>query len=67
MAYRKDNAAESDLARLSPDYTDEESRRIWAGNDFSTPILLPETLGRDLCVKRLDCPSSSSKAVTTRT
>jgi pimeloyl-ACP methyl ester carboxylesterase len=27
MAYRKDNAAESALARLSPDYTDEESRR----------------------------------------
>jgi proline iminopeptidase len=56
MAYRKDNAAESALARLSPDYTDEESRRVWEGNDFSTPILLPGILSRDLGVKKLDCP-----------
>lgn len=56
MAYRKGNTAESALARLSPDYTDEESRRIWAGNEFSTPILLPEILSRDLGVKKLDWP-----------
>src|SRR5262249_6231126 len=36
MAYRQDNAAESALARLSPDYTHEESRRAWEGNEFAT-------------------------------
>jgi pimeloyl-ACP methyl ester carboxylesterase len=56
MAYRKDNAAEGDLAKLSPDYTDEESRRVWEGNKFATPILLPQVLNRDLDVKKLDCP-----------
>jgi pimeloyl-ACP methyl ester carboxylesterase len=55
MAYRK-NAAEGDLAELSPDYTDDEIQHIWEGNDFSTPILLPEILSRDLGVKKLDCP-----------
>jgi pimeloyl-ACP methyl ester carboxylesterase len=56
MAYRHDNAAEGDLAKLSPDYTDEESRRAWEGNKFATPVLLPEILSRDLGVKKLDCP-----------
>lgn len=56
MAYRKDNAAESDLALLSPDYTDEEIRHVWDGNKFATPILLPQVLSRDLGVKKLDCP-----------
>ncbi len=56
MAYRKDNAADSDLVELSPDYTDEESRRVWEGNKFATPILLPEVLNRDLGVKKLECP-----------
>ncbi|HEU4564421.1 MAG TPA: alpha/beta fold hydrolase [Gemmatimonadaceae bacterium] len=56
MAYRRDNAAESALARLSPDYTDEESRRVWEGNAFATPILLPHLLERDLRVGRLDVP-----------
>jgi pimeloyl-ACP methyl ester carboxylesterase len=56
MAYRKDNAAEGDLAKLSPDYTDEESRRVWEGNKFATPILLPEVLSLDLGVKKLECP-----------
>ena len=56
MAHRKDNSAEGDLAELSPDYSDEESRRAWEGNKFATPILLPEVLNRDLAVKRLDCP-----------
>jgi pimeloyl-ACP methyl ester carboxylesterase len=56
MAYRKDNSAESALAELSPDYRDEESQQIWNGNKFSTPILLPEVLSRDLSVKKLECP-----------
>jgi proline iminopeptidase len=56
MAYRKDNAAESNLAKLSPDYADQDIRHIWDGNVFSTPILLPEILNRDLGVKKLDCP-----------
>ncbi len=56
MAYRKDNSAESALAELSPDYTDEESRRVWEGNAFATPILLPRILNHDMGVKKLDCP-----------
>jgi len=56
MAYRKDNAADSDLVKLSPDYTDEESRRAWEGNKLATPILLPPVLSRDLAVRTLDCP-----------
>jgi pimeloyl-ACP methyl ester carboxylesterase len=56
MAYRKDNAADADLADLSPDYTEEEIQRIWEGNKFATPFLLPEVLSRDLGVKKLDCP-----------
>jgi len=56
MAYRRDNAAESALARLSPDYTDEESRRVWDGNDFATPILLPDVVSLESAVKKLDCP-----------
>jgi proline iminopeptidase len=56
MAYRRDNSAEGDLAKLSPDYTDEESRHIWDGNKFATPFLLPEVLSLDLGVKKLDCP-----------
>jgi proline iminopeptidase len=56
MAYRQSNAAEGDLSKLSPDYTDEESQRAWEGNKFATPILLPGILSRDLGVKKLDCP-----------
>jgi pimeloyl-ACP methyl ester carboxylesterase len=56
MAYRKDNAADGDLAKLSPDYTDEESQHIWDGNKFATPLLLPQVLNLDLGVKKLDCP-----------
>jgi pimeloyl-ACP methyl ester carboxylesterase len=56
MAYRKDNLPDSDLAKLSPDYTDEESLHVWDGNKFATPILLPEVLSRNLGVKKLDCP-----------
>jgi len=48
MAYRRDNSAESALAKLSPDYTDEELRHLWDGNEFATPILLPGVLALDL-------------------
>ena len=56
MAYRADNDADSDLVELSPDYTDEESRHVWDGNRFATPILLPQILSRDLRVQELQVP-----------
>lgn len=56
MAYRRDNSADSALARLSPDYSDEESRRVWEGNAFVTPILLPPMLARDPHAKEVDVP-----------
>jgi pimeloyl-ACP methyl ester carboxylesterase len=52
MAYRRDNAADSGLARLSPDYSDEEIRRVWEGNEFATPYLLPELLRINLGATR---------------
>jgi pimeloyl-ACP methyl ester carboxylesterase len=48
MAYRRDNSADSALARLSPDYNDQEIRHIWEGNEFATPYLLPELVALDL-------------------
>jgi proline iminopeptidase len=48
MAYRRDNSADSALALLSPDYSDQEIRRIWEGNEFATPYLLPEVVALDL-------------------
>lgn len=57
MAYRQDNRADSGLAKLSPDYSDDEARAIWKGNDFATPILLPQLMSEDLStIKTLDCP-----------
>lgn len=57
MAYRRDNSAESALAKLSPDYSDEEIRRIWEGNAFVTPRLLPELLAFDLTkIRKLAVP-----------
>jgi pimeloyl-ACP methyl ester carboxylesterase len=48
MAYRTDNSVDSDLAQLSPDYSDHEIRHIWDGNKFSTPYLLPDLVATDL-------------------
>ena len=48
MAYRRDNSPDSALARLSPDYSDQEIHRIWEGNNFATPYLLPELVALDL-------------------
>lgn len=52
MAYRRDNDAESDLSRLSPDYSGEELRHIWDGNKVSVPALLPGMLALDLSATR---------------
>jgi proline iminopeptidase len=57
MAHRAGNSAESDLSKLSSDYTDEEIPRIWEGNEFSEPYLLAQVLSLDLSwIKELDCP-----------
>jgi proline iminopeptidase len=57
MANRRGNSPESDLAQLSPDYTDEEISRIWEGNDFSERYLLADVLKLDLSgITTLDCP-----------
>ncbi len=48
MAYRRDNKADSALAWLSPDYSDQEILHIWDGNKFATPYLLPEVVALDL-------------------
>jgi proline iminopeptidase len=52
MAYRPDNTADSALAWLSPDYSDQEIGHIWDGNKFATPYLLPELLALDLASNR---------------
>ena len=52
MAYRRDNDAESDLSKLSPDYSGEELRHIWDGNKISVPALLPGMLALDLSATR---------------
>jgi pimeloyl-ACP methyl ester carboxylesterase len=57
MAYRRDNKTDSDLARLSPDYSDAEIGHIWDGNEFATPYLLPELLTLDLTtIRKLAVP-----------
>jgi proline iminopeptidase len=57
MAHRRSNSGESDLALLSPDYTDDEIRHIWDGNDFSESYLLAKLLSLDLTqIKELKCP-----------
>ncbi len=57
MAHRRSNSSESDLTLLSPDYTDDEIRHIWDGNDFSESYLLAKLLSLDLTeIKELRCP-----------
>ena len=57
MAYRRDNSADSALAQLSPDYNDQEIRRIWEGNKFATPYLLPGVVALDLtAINKLSVP-----------
>ncbi|HEY1751291.1 MAG TPA: alpha/beta fold hydrolase [Caulobacteraceae bacterium] len=47
MAYRQGNEAESDLSRLSPDYSTAEVAHVWDGNPFSEKPLLREVLSLD--------------------
>jgi proline iminopeptidase len=57
MAHRSSNSPESDLAKLSPDYSDQEISRIWEGNEFSERYLLAQVLSLDLSdINQLDCP-----------
>jgi pimeloyl-ACP methyl ester carboxylesterase len=57
MAYRQDNDADSDLVKLSPDYTPEELKHIWDGNEFAERFLLADLLAHDWSVTRtLECP-----------
>ena len=57
MAYRHDSAAEGDLSKLSPDYSDAELAHIWDGNDFSEHYLLRQVVGIDeSATRQLDCP-----------
>jgi pimeloyl-ACP methyl ester carboxylesterase len=57
MAHRTGNSAEADLAKLSPDYTDEEIPRLWEGNEFSERYLLAQVLSLDQSgIHELDCP-----------
>ena len=57
MAYRHDNESDSDLARLSPDYTDQEMRHLWDGNEFTERYLLADLVAGDWSVTRtLSCP-----------
>lgn len=57
MAYRHGSDAESDLSRLSPDYTDAELKHIWDGNEFSEHYLLQHVLSLDeSATRQLDCP-----------
>jgi proline iminopeptidase len=52
MAYRHDNQADSHLARLSPDYSDQEIGHIWEGNDFGESYLLQGAVALDLTANR---------------
>ena len=57
MAYRTDNSADSDLAQLSPDYSEQEISHIWDGNKFATPYLLPDLVASDLSrIRKLAVP-----------
>ncbi|HTT03118.1 MAG TPA: alpha/beta hydrolase [Steroidobacteraceae bacterium] len=57
MAYRHDNAADSDLAKLSPDYTQQELQHIWEGNDFAERYLLADLVNHDWgTLRTLGCP-----------
>ncbi len=57
MAHRQSNSGESDVAVLSPDYTDNEISHIWDGNDFSESHLLARLLSLDLTgIRELGCP-----------
>jgi pimeloyl-ACP methyl ester carboxylesterase len=57
MAYRTSQEDESHAARLSPDYTDAESPRIYDGNEFSERYLLADVFNLDLRTETtVNCP-----------
>ncbi len=57
MAHRSSNSADSELADLSPDYTDDEIAHVWDGNGFTEEHLLVAVLNIDLTgVRKLGCP-----------
>lgn len=57
MAYRHDNDADSDLVKLSPDYSREELRHIYDGNEFAERFLLADLIDGDWSVMRsFGCP-----------
>jgi pimeloyl-ACP methyl ester carboxylesterase len=57
MAYRHDNDADSDLVKLSPDYSREELRHIYDGNEFAERFLLADLIDGDWSVmRRFGCP-----------
>jgi esterase/lipase len=56
MAYRT-GQSDGIAARLSPDYSDDEARRVYEGNAYSQGFLLSAVLGLDLSgVTELRCP-----------
>jgi proline iminopeptidase len=56
MAYRT-HQIDGIAAGLSPDYSDEEARRVYEGNGFSQDFLLSPVLSIDLShVTKLNCP-----------
>ena len=56
MAYRT-HQTDGIAVGLSPEYSDEEARRVYEGNGFSQNYLLSDVLSIDLTdVRKLDCP-----------
>jgi len=57
MAYRQSNDADSDLIQLSPDYTRDELKHIYDGNEFAERFLLNDLVDGDWSVTHtLACP-----------
>lgn len=56
MAYRE-RQSNGLASRLSPDYSDADAQRVYAGNDYSQDHLLNAVLNLDLSdIDKLDCP-----------
>jgi hypothetical protein len=56
MAFRDGNKADTDLAELSPDYTDAKIPHLWDGNRFTENYILEDLLSHDWSVPKLGCP-----------
>ena len=56
MAYRT-HQTDSVVVNLSPEYSDEEARRVYEGNGYSQDFLFAPVLSVDFSdVRKLDCP-----------